>query len=386
MGSIERYILKSTFGAFAMVLVNLTAIIWVTQALRSIDLVTTQGQTILSFIGITSMLIPWLVLILAPMATVIAIVYVLNKLSSDSEVIVMNAAGLSPWQLFRPFLAATAMIAALQLVIAAYISPGGQREMRRWSIAARADLVNNIVQPGRFMQIERGLVFHFRERAPNGQMLGLMIDDRRNPAERVTILADHGGLVKNDEGTFLVLRDGYVFRQRNGQSEPATVTFVSYAFDLSRFTNAKTVVRFGVRERYFWQLFSLTPNDSLVAPSEAELDVELHNRIVSILLPFVLVSVAFAFLGAPRTARQSRVISLVGVALAVFLLELVVFAGLAAGRREPLAILAQYLVLAGASGLSVVAILRGVIIEPPAVVMKAINTVTERLARRLVPA
>src|SRR6202163_2675463 len=97
MGSIGRYIFRTTFGAFLVVLVSLTAVIWVTQALRDFDLMTNQGQTILVFVGITGLIIPLLILVIAPIALVIAAAHTLNKLSTDSEIIVMNAAGISPW-------------------------------------------------------------------------------------------------------------------------------------------------------------------------------------------------------------------------------------------------------------------------------------------------
>jgi lipopolysaccharide export system permease protein len=104
MGSIARYIFRSTGTAFVVVLVSLTAVIWVTQALRDIDLMTNRGQSIVVFLGITSLLIPMLVMIIAPIALFIAIAHVLTKLENDSEIIVLKAAGMSPWLLFRAFL------------------------------------------------------------------------------------------------------------------------------------------------------------------------------------------------------------------------------------------------------------------------------------------
>src|SRR5450756_1760189 len=92
MGSISRYIFRTTFGAFLIVLVSLTTLIWVTQALRDFDLMTNQGQTIVVFVGITGLIIPLLILVIAPIALLIAVAHVLNKLSTDSEIIVMNAA------------------------------------------------------------------------------------------------------------------------------------------------------------------------------------------------------------------------------------------------------------------------------------------------------
>ena len=110
MGSIGRYIFRTTLAAYVLVLLSLTALIWVTYALRDIDLMTSQGQTMLVFFAMTSLLIPMLVLVIAPLAFVIVVAYVLNKLTSDSEIIVMNAAGMSPWVLFRGFFAAAIVV------------------------------------------------------------------------------------------------------------------------------------------------------------------------------------------------------------------------------------------------------------------------------------
>jgi lipopolysaccharide export system permease protein len=113
MGSIARYIFRSTSTAFLVVLLSLTAVIWVTQALRDIDLMTSRGQSIAVFLGITSLLLPMLMMIIAPIALFIAVAYTLNKLSSDSEVIVLNASGMSPWQLFRVFLPVALLVSVL---------------------------------------------------------------------------------------------------------------------------------------------------------------------------------------------------------------------------------------------------------------------------------
>src|SRR5450830_1009577 len=154
MGSISRYIFRTTFGAFLIVLVSLTTLIWVTQALRDFDLMTNQGQTILVFVGITGMIIPLLILVIAPIALLIAVAHVLTKLSTDSEIIVMNAAGMSPWLLFRAFLSVAVVVSILVMAISAYFAPKGLRMLRDWLTEVRADVVSNLVQPGRFARSE----------------------------------------------------------------------------------------------------------------------------------------------------------------------------------------------------------------------------------------
>ena len=134
MGSIGRYIFRTTFGAFLLVLVSLTGAIWMTQALRDIDLMTNQGQTILVFVGITSLIIPHLVLVIAPVALVLAVAHNLHKLATNSEIIVMNGAGMRPWRLLQPFLAAT--------IVASVLLAGDQRVFRAGKPAHAAALAD----------------------------------------------------------------------------------------------------------------------------------------------------------------------------------------------------------------------------------------------------
>ena len=207
MGSIDKYIFRTTLASFALVLVSLTGVIWITQALRGIDLMTSQGQTILTFLGVTSLVIPALVLIISPIALMIAIAHTLNKLATDSEIIVMNAAGLSPLRLFRPFLYATLVVALLVAFIASYLAPDGMRRLSQWDAEITADVLANILQPGRFAQLDQNLTIRIRERQPGGLLVGIFIDDRRDPKERISIVADHGTVLKNEGGSFLILED-----------------------------------------------------------------------------------------------------------------------------------------------------------------------------------
>jgi lipopolysaccharide export system permease protein len=233
MGSIDRYIFRTTLASFALVLVSLTGVIWITQALRGIDLMTSQGQTIITFLGITSLVIPALVLVIAPIALMIAISHTLNKLATDSEIIVMNAAGFSPFRLFRPFFFATCVVATLVIFIAAFLAPDGLRRIKQWDAEITADVLTNILQPGRFAQLDQNLTIRIRERQPGGVLAGIFVDDRRDPKERVTIIADHGTVLKNESGSYLVLEDGNLERFEAGKRDPALVAFARYAFDMS---------------------------------------------------------------------------------------------------------------------------------------------------------
>ncbi len=382
MGSIGRYIFRTTFGAFLVVCVSVTALMWITQALRDIDLMTNQGQSIFVFIGITGLIVPLLLQIIAPLALMIAVAHVLNKLGNDSELIVMNSAGMPPWHLFRPFLAVGIVVSLLVAAISIYVSPWGLRELRSWATQVRADLVTHIVQPGRFTTLESKLTLHIRERRPNGQLLGIFIDDQREAKERATILAEQGDILKNENSMFLVLENGSVQRHETGQRDPAIVLFDSYAFDLSRLSNAPQSIKYSVRERYLWELYRPVADDSLFSDQPGQIRAEFHDRITAPLYPLAFVVLTFAYLGAPRTTRQSRTTSLFAAIGLVTAVRGVGFVAMVAGVQTPIVLALPYLALAGALVLGYLGISRGIIVEPPAFIANAINTITERLAQR----
>jgi lipopolysaccharide export system permease protein len=382
MGSISRYIFRTTFGAFTVVLVSLTAVIWVTQALRDFDLMTSQGQTILVFVGITGLIIPLLVLVIAPIALLIAVAHTLNKMSTDSEIIVMNAAGMSPWVLFRAFMTVALVVSLLVGAISAYLAPKGLRMLRDWLTEVRANVVSTIVQPGRFTSIENGVTIHIRERRNNGQLMGIFLDDRRNPAERVTVLAEVGELIDNDKGTFLVLQKGIVQRHETNQRDPAMVVFDRYAFDLSQFAGGPQAVKYSIRERYLWQLLFPDPKDPLYVEQPNQFRAELHDRLIAPLYPLAFVVIAFAYLGAPRTTRQSRTMSMVGAVGVVALLRLAGFVSTVFGASAPWMLSLQYVALAAAFVFGYFVIRTGLIIEPPAFLTNWMTALTERIAQR----
>jgi lipopolysaccharide export system permease protein len=389
MGSIDRYIFRTTLASFVLVLVSLTGVIWITQALRDIDLMTSERQTIITFLGITSLVIPALVLIISPVALMIAISHTLNKLATDSEIIVMNAAGFSPFRLFRPFVYATCVVSLLVAFIAAYLAPDGMRRLKQWSAEITADVLTNILQPGHFAQLDQNLTIRIRERLPGGQLAGVFIDDRRDPAERVSIVADRGTVMKNGDGSFLVLEDGNLQRFEIDKHDPALVAFARYAFDMSKFSNQSHDVALGIRERYLWELLSPADDDPVYSQIPGQFRAELHDRFMAPLYPFAFAALTFAFLGAPRTTRQSRNFSIGSSILAVFALRMGGFACSVMAVKSPLAPIVQYLMLLITIAASLWIILGGIVLEPPAALVEAINRSNERLLRlfrRPVPA
>ncbi|HET7448566.1 MAG TPA: LptF/LptG family permease, partial [Methyloceanibacter sp.] len=70
-----RYMLRQVTNAFLVILLTLTAVVWLATALRELDLITSQGQGILLFFQMTLLSLPSLVALIAPNAMLMAALY-----------------------------------------------------------------------------------------------------------------------------------------------------------------------------------------------------------------------------------------------------------------------------------------------------------------------
>jgi lipopolysaccharide export system permease protein len=333
------------------------------------------------FMGITGMIIPLLVMMLAPIAFVMAAAHTLNKLSSDSEIIVMNAAGMSPWRLLGPFISAACVVSLLVAVIAAYISPLSLRKLRDWAAQVRADILTNIVQPGRFTTVSGNLTFHIADRKPDGLLEGIFVDDGRDPKEHSTYLAERGEIVKNENGSFLGMEGGSIQRVAAGERDPRIIVFDRYAFDLSKFASGPQTSNYTVREKYIWELIKPRADDALYVAQPDQYRSELADRLATPLYPIAFIILAFTFLGPPQTTRQSRTLALLALSGSVAALRLIGFVSVVVGVRTPSVLWLQLVALFGVTIAGIWQISRGQAIEPATAVSKIATAIGDRIAR-----
>jgi lipopolysaccharide export system permease protein len=162
------------------------------------------------------------------------------------------------------------------------------------------------------------------------------------------------------------------------------VAFDRYAFDLSQFAAGAQSMKYSIRERYLWQLLFPGANDQFYLEQPDQFRAELHDRLMAPLYPIAFVIIAYAYLGAPRTTRQSRTISMVGAVAGVALLRLIGFVSTVFGASIPWMLSLQYVATAIAIGVGLYVIRCGLILEPPAFITDWLSALTERLSRRFV--
>jgi lipopolysaccharide export system permease protein len=305
MTALDRYIIRTTLSSFLASLFGTTAVVWVTQSLRSLDLITSQGQTLWTYLLVTALSIPSLALVVAPVAMFGAMMWVLNRLNGDSELAALSAAGVTPLHLLRPFAIVTAFVAICVGMLSISAIPASLRSIRDIVTNIRADVVVNVLRPGAFSQFDGGVTVHVRNRDANNALVGMLIEDNSSPDENLIYTAEKGQVARMGTSTYLVLENGALQRKVPGKDDVSIVVFDSYAFDLAPLAGSASVLSYRPRERSIAELWN-PPPEARIGTQEGRIRAELHERLVNPLYPIVFVAIAFAALGTTRSNRQNR--------------------------------------------------------------------------------
>lgn len=306
MNIFSRYVFRQTTAALLLILLSLAGIVWIALALRELNVVTSDRQDTIVLLKMTTLALPNLLVMIAPFALLISVVHVLNRLSTDSELIVHTAGGGTVWSLAKPLMTLAAIVSVSMLFVNHVAMPWSLKTLRQIVIQVRTDLLTQVIQPGRFSSPTKGITFHIRDRALNGELKGLIMNDMRKAGEHNSYLAQKGVLIKQNDTAYLVMTDGHIVQRGSEKEEPRIITFTNYAIDLANFESSRRYTRYKARELYTSELLSPEIRAKAGKRDRKKFVPELHERFASALYPFAFILIALATVGNAQSTRQSR--------------------------------------------------------------------------------
>ena len=335
MRSLFFYVLRQIVGPFLLFTLLLTLVVWMTQALRLLDLVINRGQSAGIFAYLTVLMLPSLLVVIVPIAFFGAALYALNRLNSDSELVVMWSAGISRLQIALPVLAAAALAMAFTYACSLYLMPLGQGVMRDKVFDIRADIGAAILREGAFTTPSDGLTVFIRELAPNGEIRGILVHDNRQPQRPLTYLAESGVLVQSPEGARLIMQNGNIEQGEGRGARLSVLGFERYVFDLDQYAGPQRASDRDTNERYLGELLEAQSAPGVPVVRRGVYLAEAHNRLSAPLYCIAFALIALAATTKGRMARTSYALRLSGAALIGATLRLVGYAAQGLAARSP---------------------------------------------------
>ncbi len=232
MSRFDRYLLSQLmvlFGFFSLVLV---AVYWVNRAVRLFDQLISDGQSAWVFLEFTALSLPYVIRLALPVAAFVATVYVTNRLSGESELVVMQATGFSPFRMARPVLLYGAIVAVLLGILLHVLVPASRTALAARTGEIARNVTAGLLVEGAFLHPGNGITFYVREITELGELRDIFLSDASTPGNRTTYTAERAFLVRGDAGPKLVMFEGMAQTLVTANQRLFVTRFADFTYDI----------------------------------------------------------------------------------------------------------------------------------------------------------
>jgi len=282
------------FGFFALILVS---IYWINQAVRLFDRLVGDGQSAMVFVEFSLLTLPNVIRLVLPVAAFAAAIYVTNRLSRESELVVMQATGFSPWRLARPVAIFGLLVALMMSILTHVLVPASLEEIKKREAELSQNVTAKLLTEGTFLHPARGITFYIREITEEGALRDVYLSDRSCPDRVMTYTAAESYLVNDDTGTRLVMVDGLSQSFFPINQRLFTTHFDDFTYDISALLVSSDTHRRDVRHVSSWELLSAPLDiETETGQSRGMIADELHGRINQPLMALAAALIGFSAL------------------------------------------------------------------------------------------
>ena len=313
------------FGFFALVLV---LVYWVNRAVVLFDQLIANGQSAAVFLEFTALSLPNVIRIVLPIAAFAGTVYVANRLTTESELVVVQATGFSPWRLIRPVFVFGFIVFLLGSVLAHILVPTSLGRLSVRTAEISENMTARLLSEGRFLHPADGVTFYIREISPVGELKNIFLSDTRDPEISVTYTAREALLIRGETSPTLVMVDGMAQRYETGTRLLSVTRFNDFAFNLEGLLDTVTLNRRRPQELSTLALFRASPEtQELTHASRSELIATAHERIGNALNGLVAPIIGFATLLVGGFSRFGIWRQIIGAIFALILVQMLTRVG-----------------------------------------------------------
>lgn len=310
MKKLNSYILHQILVGFLLVSFSLLSMLWLTQSLRFVEMVTNKGLPLRLFVELTSLLMPRLFSILSPIALFASVMFVYNRMLTDRELVIMQAAGISPWYNARAAIYMGLALTLFSVYIQNIAIPQAENAFRNLEWEIKNNVSHLMFREGEFTTLQNNMTVFISKHEADGSVSGILLNDERNPQSKVTLSAERGRIVYTDSGPRILLVKGMRQEVNRENSQFSSLKFERYAVDLGS-VSSKKMKQASVREKNLWELLNADKDNSLDDDDKRKYIVEGHRRLLTpwYNLLFALLGCTGLLIGNFNRRGQTKIIS-----------------------------------------------------------------------------
>lgn len=320
MKILNVYIFKQIFIGFLLVCFSLLAMLWLTQSLRFVEMVTRQGLPVYLFAEMTSLLMPRIFNILSPVAAFVAVLFVYNRLIADRELVVMQSAGISPWQNSKAAVFLGILMALFNVFVMNWGIPWSESRFRDLEWRVKNNLTQMVFREGEFTSLKNGITVFIDKHEDDGSVSGIFVSDESKPNVKVTLTAEKGRIIQTDKGPRILFINGVRQEMNTKDYKFSTLSFSRYSAEFNNMESKKKKDQ-TVREKSVFELLQSGHDSTLDEHMQRKNIVEGNRRLLYPLynLLFVLLACVGLLVGNFNRRGQTKIITIEVLSMIVIL-------------------------------------------------------------------
>jgi len=308
------------FGFFSLVLVS---IYWINRAVRLFDKLIGDGQSALVFLEFTALTLPNVIRIVLPMAVFASSVYVTNRLNNESELVVMQATGFSPWRLSRPVIYYGLIVGTMMTALTHFLVPASLYQMQQREAEIAENVTSRLLTEGTFLHPTEGVTFFIRQITQDGTLEDVFLSDRRKKDRAQTYTATRAYLVNEDSKVKLVMLDGMAQSFTRDGNRLFTTHFNDFSYDITALIRNPDERPRGVHQANSVEMLFYPERVAARAQEDiGRVVVEVHNRFNQAFLCIAVALIGFATLLLGSFSRFGVWRQIVGALILLVLIKL----------------------------------------------------------------
>ena len=295
---LDRYIfLQLAIASIAVTAVLVIAAV-LTKSLTLFKKVVSGDLPLGTFFDLIFLLMPSMVAVILPISVFAATLFVYEKLSSDSELVVLRATGVSTFRISMPAYVLALIATLLLYAVTFYFLPASYGAYKTIQRSQGVSLAKTLIDVGVFKEIRPGVTVFVGGKDEQGRMTEIILHDERKAEAPTTVTAKSAELFAHEGQLQVILYDGVRQTIEASTGIPSTLVFDKTVYKASEGdNNRRTLERSELkpRELYVHELAHVSQTAE-TDKKRSRYASELHDRIATPLLVIGFVALALSVL------------------------------------------------------------------------------------------
>ena len=182
-----KYLFKDQVKPTVTALFVLLSIIWLMQSLRFMDYIINKGLDLSTFLWITALIIPSMLIVILPLSLFAGATYAYKRLNDDNELSALYASGQSKWCIIWPSMFMATIIMTLCYSMTLWFMPAGMTEFKKLQHDIRQSGGKILLEEGAFNQMGKDTMVYIRKKHDDYKLSGILVHDTKNGKDVIAV-------------------------------------------------------------------------------------------------------------------------------------------------------------------------------------------------------